>query len=279
LFALYTVFDSANPPVYSGSILVKMVIDPAAGYPVYQAKVDAIAKNAQEIIYIESFGGDSGLFIPALGGPQKYDGTTNGVDSKLEMVRPFASGGMTKTTILTGDPLSAAPTTWDIRAFASPPDTGPTDFIFLLTGTMDTAYNQNWRLYKPTTTDLNKVIGKTLTAAGLKVADEGTGSPGNYWDVYYENGTGHIPLTESSGDRLWFFKGSPICVAVADGYLSSPRKLFGTGYAQGQIGGINVDSATLVTEAVKQAAAGVSLKRGLRGSFRIPRRKETEEKK
>jgi hypothetical protein len=279
LFALYTVADITTLPypTYSLSRLVKIAIDPVYGILSVVGTVDDLAYNAQELIYIESFAGSPGLLIPAQGGPPQYTGYTNGEDSKLQLVRPFASP-MTAKDLFKGDPLALPPTTYDIRALAAPPDAGPYHIIYLLTGTMDTAYNQNWRLYKTSTASLNRqnVMSLSAAVAGQYITEVagGTGSPGNYWDIYYENGTG----SGSAGDRLWFLRGSPIYITAVDPY-GTPNKLFDTGYAQGQIGGINVDSATLVGETMKQAAKGVSLKRGLRGIARVAPPEEAEEKK
>jgi hypothetical protein len=142
---------------------------------------------------------------------------------------------------------------------------------------MDAAGNQNWRLYWTNINLLNTLptFPTALSAAGLSEVESGAGSPGNYWDIYYENGTG----SNMVGDRLWFLKGSPIVVGSASGYSWSTKKTFPVGYAQGQIGGINVDSATLVSETMKQAAKGVSLKRGLRGIAPVTPPEEAEEGK
>ena len=64
-------------------------------------------------------------------------------------------------------------------------------------------------------------------------------------------------------------------VGAAVGFPYNP-KTFPAGYAQGQIGGLNVDSATLVSETMKQAALGISLKRGLRGIAPITPPQEEE---
>jgi hypothetical protein len=279
LFALYTVSDNNTyPPYFYPSWLVKITVDPVYGVLSFAGVLGGLALNAQELIYINNFGGSPGLLIPALGGPQKSDGTTNGTDSMLQLVRPFA-GALAATTLLTGDvspvlPDPAPPTAYDIRALAAPSDAGPAHNIYLLTGTMGTDDNQNWRLYQTTTDGLISVEGETLSGADLDVAEEATGSPGYYWDIYYENGTG----VGMNGDRLWFLKGSPIYITAVKDY-GTPNKLFDTGYAQGQIGGINVDSATLVSEVMKQAAKGVSLKRGLRGIARVAPPEEAVEEK
>jgi hypothetical protein len=121
----------------------------------------------------------------------------------------------------------------------------------------------------------NKPISAAVSEGLMWENAASNGTPGNYWDIYYENGTASV---SPAGDRVWFLKGSSIEVGAAPGFPYNP-KTFPSGYASGQIGGINMDSGTLVTEAMKQAAQGVSLKRGLRGIARRPRRKEAEDNK
>jgi hypothetical protein len=280
LFALYIVADITTKPypTYSLSRLVKIEVDPDYGILSVAGTVDNLTYNAQELIYINNFDGSPGLLIPALGGPQQYTGYSNGEDSKLQLVRPFASP-MTVKDLLKGDPLALPPTAYDIRAVAAAPDTSGASPIFILTGTMDTAYNQNWRLYA-TTADLLKTTNDTALSAAVTAdtiwqSDGGLGSPGNYWDIYYENGT---TPGSPAGDRLWFLRGSPIVIGATPGFPNNP-KTFAVGYDQGQIGGVNVDSAALVSETMKQAAKGLSLKRGLRGIAALTPPEEAEEEK
>jgi hypothetical protein len=278
LFALFTVSNNSSyPPVFQSSVLVRMTVA-ANGSPVYQSKLDTLALNAQELIFT-SAGGTNSLFIPALGGAQKSDGTTNGIASTLDEVDPFAAT-MVLLPRITGDNTPSTPTTWDIRAFAAPPSgtTINNPQVYLLTGTMDQSYNQNWDLYSIPLTALRALSGETITQAlssGLDQTDGDTNDPGNFWDIFYEAGTG----ASAQGGRLWFLKGSPIYITAAQSY-GAPDKLFDTGYADGDIGGINVDSVTLVTETMKQVALGVSLKRGLRGIAPVlPPAEEAEEEK
>jgi hypothetical protein len=272
LFALFTVAvlnPYPTPPAYSPSVLVRMTIA-ADGTPQYVDKLDTLAKNAQELI-VMSISNTPYMFIPSLGGGQKSDGTTNGIDSKLEEVDPFAAT-MTAIVRLTGDPASPSPSTWDIRAFAAPlkGDTSPQ--VYILTGTMDTSYNQRWTLYNITVSNLRSLSDAQLSQAGLDWAGSGEGAPGNFWDIFYETGT------DPAGSRLWFLKGSPIYITSAESY-GTPDKLFDTGYGEGKIGGINVNGVTLVAETMRQVSQGLSLKRGLRGITPIlPPAEETEEK-
>jgi hypothetical protein len=181
---------------------------------------------------------------------------------------------MTTKSLLIGDATPAATPTYDIKAVAAAPDTTGASPIFILTGTMDANYNQNWRLYNITIANLRTLTNAPLsTTSNLFDILHDTGSPGNYWDIYYENGTG----STSSGDRLWFLRGSPIDIGPGAGFGGAAKKTFPVGYGAGQIGGINVDSATLVSETLKQAAKGVSLKRGLRGIPRVTPSEAEEE--
>ena len=264
LFALFTDWVPGDPyPIHSSSVLVKIAVGPY-GVLSFVEKL-ALPKNAQELVYIEAFEstGGPGLLIPCIGGPQKK-GATNLGESKLQLVRPFLTPAqegdptMDTKSLLSGDNSAAG--TYDIRAVAAAPDVAGTNTVFILTGTYDDSYNQNWKLYGSTLTYLRTLTDKPLSqATNLFNVDANTGSPGYYWDLYYEKGTAYI------GDRLWFLKGSPIVIGPVSGFSTAAKKTFDTGYAQGQIGGLNVDSATLVSETMKQAALGLSLKRGLRG--------------
>ncbi|MDR2377117.1 MAG: hypothetical protein LBD96_11855, partial [Treponema sp.] len=78
----------------------------------------------------------------------------------------------------------------------------------------------------------------------------------SFWDILYENGTA------AAADRLWFRRDG-ILINDAQGYGKSPRS-FATGFELGQIGGVNINAFDLVAETIRQAKAGVSLKRGFK---------------
>lgn len=273
LFALYAVADLhpyPTPPDYYPSVLVRMTIA-ANGTPQYVDKLNTLALNAQELIFTNA-GGVNSLFIPAIGGPQKSDGTTNGIASTLDEVDPFAAS-MVRNIRITGNPSATPNTAYDIRAFAAPSAGSGSSPVYILTGTMGANYNQNWKLYSISLANLRSLVNQPLSAAGLTTADSGTNAPGNFWDIFYEAGTA------AAGSRLWFLKGSPVYITAAEEY-GDPEQLFDTGYGAGKIGGMNVDSVTLVTETMKQAALGISLKRGLRAIAPVlPPAEETEEDK
>jgi hypothetical protein len=274
LYALYTVAD-LNPypqlPDYYASILVRLQVGTNPYGLVYVDQV-SLALNAQELIPV-TLNGAVTLLIPSIGGPQKSDGTTNGTNSKIEAVSPFASS-LSATPRFTGDAAATPPTAWDIRAIAAPAQDDYSGEVFILTGTMDTSYNQNWTLYRGPLGRIlaasNATLSAAVSAGTITVVNSGTGSPGSYWDIYMETGTAR------QGNRLWFLRGSPIQVVSAMNYSSTGGKNFDTGYGTGDIGGINVDSAVLIAETMRQAALGVSYKRGLRGA---PAPVEAEEEK
>jgi hypothetical protein len=80
----------------------------------------------------------------------------------------------------------------------------------------------------------------------------------NHWDILYENGTG------SNVDRLWFLRGSPILITRVTAY-SRNDKYFPVGSEDGQIGNINVNSVDLISETLRQAGVGLSIKWELQG--------------
>jgi hypothetical protein len=264
LYALYT-DNNLTTGAWGASVLVKLQVVPVTGINpsglVYVDQV-SLALNAQEIIPV-TYSNAVKLLIPSIGGPQKYDGTTNGTASKIQLVDPFPSTSpWTAADLITGDPSGTAGS-YDIRAVAAPAQDNANADVFILTGTMGTDYRQNWTLYRSTLSKILTASNTTLSGAVsqgiLTMKDSGTSSPGSYWDIYIETGT--VP----KGNRLYFLRGSPIQVVSAYSY-STGGKIFDAGYGAGDIGGLNVDSAVLVAETLRQAALGVSYKRGLRGA-------------
>jgi hypothetical protein len=274
LYALYTV-ATLNPfpelPTYSDSILVRIKIGPY-GTLTYVDQV-ALALNAQELIPV-TYSGAVTLLIPSIGGPQKYDGTTNGKASMIQGVAPFAAT-LSASPLITGDPAATPPTAWDIRAVAAGALDNYDSQVYILTGTMGADYNQNWTLYESPlgrfTTLEGETLSQALTAKLIVTRESGASSPGSYWDIYMETGSSF------PGNRLWFLRGSPIYITGANSY-GATKKLFDFGYGAGDIGGDNVDSAVLVAETLRQAALGVSYKRGLRGAPAPVKPAEEEEK-
>jgi hypothetical protein len=275
LYALYIDNDSTGT-VYGSSILVRLTVDTDStsstyGELTYLDQVD-VGENAQEIIPVTETGGNITLLIPAIGGMQQA-GATNLTDSDISAVAPFAAT-LSASILLTGDSAGLPPPqAYDLRAIAAPSRPDSNGSVYVLTGTYDADYNQDFRLYKSTVAQLLSASGTNLSAAVtrgiLTEVDYAKGMIGYFWDILYENAAG------PDGDRLWFLRGAPILVSRAAAY--GARSLyFGTGTADGQIGGQVINSADLTAETVAQAKAGVSLKRGLRGT--APKIAEEEEK-
>jgi hypothetical protein len=276
LYALY-IDNNAAGTVYGPSILVRLTVDtdstsPTYGELTYLDQVD-VGLNAQEIIPVTETGGNITLLIPAIGGMQQA-GTTNLDASVINSVEPFvAAGALSASVLLQGDNPTPTPATYDLRAIAAPSRPDSNGNVYVLTGTYDNDYNQDFRLYKSTVALLLSAGSTYLSDAVahdlLTEVDYAKGMIGYFWDILYENAAG------PDGDRLWFLRGAPILVSRAAAY--GARSLyFGTGTAAGQIGGQVINSADLTAETVAQAKAGVSLKRGLRGT--APKIAEEEEK-
>jgi hypothetical protein len=260
LFIDYTPAGEETPVIWGNSILVMMKVN-AGGTLTYITKV-SVGRNAQEIIPVVSDSTSVTLFIPCYGGTQNA-GVTNGRASRIDMVKAvFAGNNMTATTLITGDDSGTAGSQ-DIRSLAARLGGG---WLYILSGTMndDAEHTQNWTIYKA---DLAKLLAltesKTLTQALdtyiMEVVDTGTNDPGFYWDICIEAG---IDIT---GDRLWFLKGSSILITGAEEY-NNDVKNFSPGYGVGETGGINVNCVAFIAETLRQAAIGMSAKRGLCGT-------------
>ena len=198
------------------------------------------------------------------------------------MLDPFAvvsaTGSWNVTTLITGEPVpsGAVPAYWDFRATAASSTAAVDSLVFILTATMNSTYQMNWTLYKGEAAAIlgitaTMTLSAAVTNGKIEEVASGTGAPGYFWDIFYEN-TG-----TSATDRLWFLRGSPIEIHDPGSY-STAVKIFERGTAANQIGGDTVDSAVLVAETMRQAALGVSLKRGLRGvAPALPPAEEDEE--
>jgi hypothetical protein len=278
VFALFIDRDSSTSGVWGNSTLVMMRV--VGGTLVYETQA-SLGLNAQEIIPVASDGSSLTFLIPCYGGEQQA-GVTNGTASMIQkVVVTFGNpGNMVPMILITGDPPPASggsPTAYDIRALAARLDGG---WVYVLCGTMKADYTQDWTIYKA---DLAKLLAITsppvppptppaqyitLSEAANKdgpykimdMVDGGAGDPGNYWDICIEGG---IDIT---GDRLWLLKGSDIKVTGAEEY-GDDVKNFNTGYGAGEIGGINVNCVAFIAETLRQAALGLSMKRGLYGAF------------
>jgi hypothetical protein len=269
IFALYIDSDPAGQS-YGNSILVKLTVS-NDGTLAYKDKIEGLGLNAQSIHPVTLSDGTTRLLIPAIGGMQQ-GGYTNLSESVINSVEPFATP-LAASVLLQGDNPTPSPATYDFRELAASFRADDNGNVFILTATFDAKYNQNWILYKAKAASLLKLANTSISAAVtsgvLSRVDSGQGDPGYFWDILYENGDG------PANDRLWLVKGAPIYVTLADSYGTSAIA-FGTGTADGQIGGQVINAVDLTAETVAQAKAGVSLKRGLRGT--APKIAEEEKK-
>jgi hypothetical protein len=264
LYVLYIVADDSATS-HDPGILVKLAV--ANGSLSFVDRVE-VGLNPQEIIPVTNGNGTVSLLIPAIGGMQ--GSSTNGTESTIVSVPAFASS-FTATPLLTGDSAS-----YDIRVIGASAQANNNSLVFILTANFTSDWlGVNWKLYQTTVSKLLGAGGITLSAAvtnqTLSIADQGTTAFSDYSGVYFLDLLYENAVQANGKERLWFFRGSPLVVTVADAYGSPTQtgnayNFYTVGSESGQLGGKNVNSADLFAETIRQAAAGVSLKRGVRAT-------------
>ena len=281
LFALYQRPQNSSASSYYPSVLVRLKKNAASGLFEFNGKA-SVGPNAQSIIPVWNGSGAISLLIPAIGGEQQGDGTTNETASTIHKADPFAAT-FTATGIVTGDamPPSGAPATFDIAAIAA--QAANNGVVYILTFTFAADYTElNWKLYKTTANQLLNIIPipqpptlsslegnvLTLVISATTLGIDGYGGL-SFWDILYENGTA------AAADRLWFRKDG-IEIHSAQNYPTIRR--FAPGLGFGQTGGDNINAFDLVAETIRQAKAGVSLKRGFK-AVKVQAAAEEEEEK
>jgi hypothetical protein len=255
LYALYDAVDAEDPnepgmpTSYVESPLIKMAVDPATGALDYSATVK-VGKNARALVPVN--GGIDGvtIFVPGVGGVQQ-GGTTNGADSILYRVPAFANFS-SPVAALTGDAAAAVGVdkNFDIRSIAVSDD----DLAFLLTVTFGANYTGWWRLYQTTGTYLLGLSNTTIgNATGLNMIACGYGTPGNDWELAYQN------AANAANGKLWSVLGTPI--RVCEGHDYDNFRLFGIGslYTGDVEFGANVNSVDLIGEMIYQFGKGNSI--------------------
>jgi hypothetical protein len=270
LYALYLVADDLFPPNHGPGILCRLGIK-SDGNLAFEAQT-TVGFNPQSIVPV--FDGTAmQLLVPAIGGAQKSDGTTNTTFSNICCVPAIGNWTTPATVLITGDSAGASPMTYDIQAVAAG-TRGRTNMLYILTQIYNGS-NALWRIYGITVGDFLDLGGgssiPTLsTAANLTDLDEGTLTSIAYggiyfWDLLYSQ-TNEV---SDAGDLLWAALGTPILVtrAAAKGY-GAPDSGTDNAYIMfGFNGGKNVNDIDLTVEATNQEKrGGVSLKRGLNGS-------------
>jgi hypothetical protein len=286
IYALYVVSNAAATEFHFSQLL-RLTI--GAGGALTLDVQTLAGLNAQSIIPVND-GADIQLLIPAVGGRQFFDGGTNGTTSNISVVPALGTWPTTAPVKLTGDPVATPATAYDIHAVAAAMRDGDS-ILYLLTqiytGGSATASPDAapWRLYWATVTDFlsisapNNTISAAVTAGKLTLVDEDIARATDediaygiyFWDILYEQ----VPGNDSTADRLWFTRGTPL-LATRTGedlygdpaYGSPTAVLQGNPYVlYGFLGGVNVNSIDLTIETLNQAARNVSLKRSLRGSL------------
>jgi hypothetical protein len=278
LFALYLNSAADGKSHYPG-ILVRVEVSGQNNTTLNYSAQTQVGRNPQMIIPINPSSGSPILLIPAIGGMQHDEGVGNYGESNITKVSPFDNWGSAATPILVSNAPSSVPIpepntppavcyTLDIQAIAASGDPGGNEIVYILSGIYQGDWDPNppgtitkkYALWKTTVGDLNTLDPNTTvldayTDQKLSLA-ESCEYPGYFWDIFYENkGTGQV-------GRLWFLRGSPIIVSEAADY-GAGSIFFCRGTAAGQIGGKNVNSVDLTSEAARQVQAAVSLKRGL----------------
>jgi hypothetical protein len=294
LYALYIDSD-ASATKFDVSILFRLSIDSTTRDLAVDAQT-SVGMNAQSIIPVND-GTAAQLLIPAIGGRQWYVGGTNGIKSNIYAVTAegdWENDPSTVKLIVTGDvypdPIpdpAPAPTAYDIHAVAGAMRDG-SSFLYILTqiytgGSGASSPNRApWRLYRTTVSKFLSIlatentISGAVTAGKLTLVDEDTARATSsipfgisFWDILYEQ----VPGNDSTADRLWFARGTPLLVTRTGKIGSKPSYGSPTALEQehpyalfGFIGGtnINMGSLDLTIETLNQATRGVSLKRTLR---------------
>jgi hypothetical protein len=259
LYALYIVSDSTGSN-YQPSILVRLTIG-TDGVLTYDAQAP-VGMNATEIVPVTDASSAVRLLIPAIGGRQQA-GTTNGTNSNISNVPAVGPWNYDEDNpvpvLVTGDPASVTNPSYDIRAIAAGMR-GSNNTVYIMTGTYDEDYFQDWNVYRTTVAALLGQNNTALSNAGFNKVDGVEGSLGYFWDIVYEQ----TPDSNDAGDRIWAWLGSPVATSRAVAY-GSPTASAHNPYAEfSSIGGINVNSQDLTIETINQASRKVSLKRGVK---------------
>jgi hypothetical protein len=282
IYALFISTNLATAATHGPGYLVRLNANTSTGALTLNAST-RVGKNAQAIIPVtrKENGVDVDyLLIPAIGGEQHYNGTTNGTDSNICVVQALGTWNPSAAPIaLTGNPNTTAPTAYDIHGIGAAMRNGSSK-IFILTQ----VYNNNaqsafWILYQTsvdvflnflTKTGNPYTLGEAKDLPGFKKLDEGIMvSPDPqvsddiyFWDILYEQ----TLRDDDQEDRLWLVLGSPFLVTKAEAYGSPTTPLANPFVMFSGFGGINVNSVDLLIETLHQAKREVSLKRGLRSS-------------
>jgi hypothetical protein len=250
----------------------------------YETKTE-VGKNPQSIIPVKDNNEYAWLLIPAIGGPQDYEGNTNGTNSNISVVLALGNWASSAPIAVTGDsytrptpPNPPNPTAYDIHAVGAAMRNGNSRLFILTQVYNNQAKSAYWILYETSVTVfldfLNRTTAPTLSEAkdlpGFELRDESIMvSPDvqipydiYFWDLLYEQ----TLRNDDEEDRLWLVLGSPFLVTKPEAY-GSPTTPLGNPFVMFScFGGVNVNSVDLTIETLRQAQREVSLKRGVRAS-------------
>jgi hypothetical protein len=294
LFALYLNYDSEEKE-HSNGILVRLKKNTAGTAFVPDVKT-LVGKNPQEIIAVTLSTGVVHLLVPAIGGEQNAT-LSNFENSTITSVPAFDTAWPTAAIPrLTGNLVSSsggAPS-GDFRAIASTHRADNLGNVYIMLSRFDKADFSEiiYQIYRTSVALLLNGMGQSVddaVAAGiLTPVESGTvispppvdGSP---YGIYYSNIL-YVGGDEPRNDLLIVFRGSEMLVTLPDAYGSpqvesgNPYRVFAIGNHEGDLGGENVNSIEVLVEALRQALAGTSGKRGVR-PMRIQIADEDSDKK
>jgi hypothetical protein len=287
LFALFLNTDT-EAETHAPGILTRMIIT-SGGVPAYEVQT-LVGLNPQAIIPVND-GSNTQLLIPAIGGDQAYDGSTNGTASNICVVPALDTTWPSPAQqVVTGDEYTPGkpPLSYDIHGIAAAMR-GLGSMMYILTQVYEDGSDKaSWQIYQCTVGDFLSLIKPTppspittlsgaVQAGRLKVVDQGSITNVTYeglyfWDLLYEQ----YPGVGDTGDRLWIAFGTAILVTrAAAGTYGSPTSTADSAVLQpfalyGYNGGVNINCIDLTIDVVNQTKREVSLKHGMRAS-RAPR--------
>jgi hypothetical protein len=127
LYALY--LDTQTGATHASGVLCRLDIG-SDGTLTYDTQT-TVGLNPQSIIPV-SDGTAIQLLIPAIGGYQKNDGTTNGTDSNICRVPADGTWSASADVLITGDAAATPVTAYDIHAVAAG-TRGNSNMLYILT--------------------------------------------------------------------------------------------------------------------------------------------------
>jgi hypothetical protein len=279
IYALFISTDLETAEDHAAGYLVRLNVG-SGGTLTLDGSV-RVGKNPQSIIPVTDGSGADQLLIPAIGGEQLYNGTTNGTDSNICVMPALGTWSGTAPVKITGDAVNPPPAdpTYDIHAVGAAMRNGSSQVYILTQVYNNQAKSAYWTLYQTSVTTFlgignNTPLSVAKTIAGFEQLDTGVMVPPSeelvaddmyFWDILYEQ----TPKTENdSEDRLWLVLGSPFLItkASAEKYGSPSAPVANPFMMFSCIGGVNVNSVDLTIETLHQAQREVSLKRGVRSS-------------